>query len=389
MNSLLLRKCTISAVTVALAACNGNSGSSVPGAIGHVAATTNAVPACQGSRIGMAQCDVLLRVGANPDVPGLSPANLQQAYKLTAASATNGTGQIVALVDAYDNPNVASDLATYRTQFGLPVANFTKYNQLGQTNNYPMANAGWGLEIDLDVDMVSASCPKCTIYLVEANSAGWNDLQTAEAEAVALGATIISNSFSGAGANAAFFSTPHKTYLASAGDNGYGIADPADFKRVVSVGGTTLVPAGPPRHWSETVWAHTGAGCSTVAKPLWQTDAGCAFRTANDVAADADPNTGVAAYDSYMYAGWVVVGGTSAPTALLAGIFGLKGNSTIQKGGHTFWIPANQVHLYPILAGNDGACVPAGSYLCTAGTGQFGNYSGPGGWGSPKGINAF
>jgi subtilase family serine protease len=369
----------------------------MPGAIGPTSTSQSSVPtqsrsasavaACQGSRMRRAQCDVLLRVGANPNVPGLSPANLQSAYKLTAASLADGAGQIVAVVDAYDNPNVASDLATYRTQFGLPVANFTKYNQLGQTSNYPSGNAGWGLEIDLDVQMVSASCPKCTIYLVEANSNNWSDLQTAEAEAVTLGATIISNSFSGTGANQAFFNTPHKTYLASAGDNGYGIADPADFKRVVSVGGTTLVPSGPPRHWAETVWHGAGAGCSTDAKPAWQADPSCLFRTANDVAADAVPNTGVATYDSYSYSGWNVVGGTSVSTPLLAGIFGLKGNSTSQNGGRTFWIPAHQVHLYPILSGNDGAC--GGSYLCTAGTGQYGNYSGPGGWGSPKGINAF
>jgi subtilase family serine protease len=335
----------------------------------------------------MAQCDALVRSGADPNLSGLTPANLWSAYKLANLVANHGAGQTVAVVDAFDNPNVAADLATYRTQFGLAAANFTKYNQLGQTNNYPSGSVGWGVEIDLDVEMVSASCPNCTIDLIEATSAGWADLQTAETEAVALGATIITNSFSGTGANQAFFNTPHKTYLASAGDNGYGIADPADFKTVVSVGGTTLSPAGPPRHWSETVWSGTGAGCSTDPKPAWQTDPGCAHRTANDVSAVANPTTGVAEYDTYGNGGWIVTGGTSVGTPLLAGIFGLKGNATSQHGGKTFWIPANQVHLYAILSGSDGNC--GGSYLCTAGTGQYGNYSGPGGWGSPKGMNAF
>jgi subtilase family serine protease len=330
---------------------------------------------------------VLVRVGAGPNIPGLSPAKLQSAYNLTAASLSYGAGQVVAVVDAYDNPNVASDLAFYRSYFGLPTANFTKYNQLGQTSNYPSGNAGWGVEIDLDVEMVSASCPNCTIYLVEANSNGWSDLQTAEAEAVTLGATIITNSYSGSGANHNFFDTPNKTYLASAGDTGYGIADPADFKTVVSVGGTTLSPGPAPRHWTETIWNGSGAGCSTDPKPSWQTDPGCTHRTANDVSADANPNTGVSEYDSYTYGGWLVVGGTSVSSPLLAGIFGLRGNATSQSGGRTFWVPAHQVHLYPILSGNDGSC--GGSYLCTAGTGQFGNYSGPGGWGSPKGILAF
>ena len=98
-------------------------------------------------------------------------------------------------MDAYDNPNVAKDLAKYRSHFGLPKAKFYKYNQDGQQSNYPKGDAGWGVEIDLDVDMVSASCPNCTIYLVEANSNDTSDTETAETEAVKLGAHITSNSF--------------------------------------------------------------------------------------------------------------------------------------------------------------------------------------------------
>ena len=98
---------------------------------------------------------------------GLHPADFQAAYDLPA---TKGGGQIVAIVDAFDNPNIASDLKTYRSEFGLPAANFTKYNQKGQKKHYPSPDANWGLEEDLDVEMVSASCPKCTIYLIEANS---------------------------------------------------------------------------------------------------------------------------------------------------------------------------------------------------------------------------
>ncbi|MGA8535066.1 MAG: hypothetical protein WB615_13240, partial [Candidatus Tumulicola sp.] len=103
--------------------------------------------------------------------------------------------------------------------------------------------------------MVSAKCPLCTIYLVEANSNQWSDLEAAEKEAVALGATIVSNSYSGSGASQSDFDTKHVTYLASSGDGGYGIADPADFGSVVAVGGT--------RGWTETVWSGAGAGDST------------------------------------------------------------------------------------------------------------------------------
>ncbi|HLY03589.1 MAG TPA: hypothetical protein VKR56_13975 [Candidatus Cybelea sp.] len=373
---------------IALAACNANSSTSMPQTNGQPQ-VAKATAACQGSRAGRAQCDVLVRSGVDPNFAGLTPANLWSAYKLATLVPVHGAGQVVAVVDAYDNPNVTTDLAAYRSQFALGAPNFTKYNQLGQMSNYPSGSSGWGVEIDLDVEMVSASCPKCTIILVEANSTGWSDLQTAEAEAVTKGATIISNSFSGTGANQAFFSTPNKTYLASSGDSGYGIADPADFDTVVSVGGTTLSPAGPPRHWAETVWSGSGAGCSTDTKPAWQADPGCTYRTANDVSADANPSTGVAEYDTYGYGGWIVVGGTSVGSPFLAGIFGLKGNATSQHGGKTFWIPAHQVHLYPVLSGNDGSCSGPHTYLCTAGTGQYGNYSGPGGWGSPKGMGAF
>src|SRR5262249_26748299 len=96
---------------------------------------------------------------------GLGPADLISAYKLPS----NGTGPTVAIVDAFDNPNLATDLATYRSTFGLPPANFTKVNQNGQASPLPATDVGWGEEESLDVDMVSAICPNCPILLVEAN----------------------------------------------------------------------------------------------------------------------------------------------------------------------------------------------------------------------------
>jgi subtilase family serine protease len=332
----------------------------------------------------MAQCDVLVRTGIGPDVTGFGPADLQAAYNFPTA---RGLGQVVAVVDAYDNPNAASDLGTYRSNFGLGTANFTKFNQLGQTTGFPTADTSWGTEIDLDVEMVSASCPLCTIYLVEANTNRFTDLQIAETEAVKLGATIVTNSYGGTGAKRSAYDSQQVTYVASAGDTGFGIDDPADFPRVVSVGGTTLFKGGGSRGWTESVWFGTGAGCSTDPKPRWQQDSGCSTRTANDVSAVADPETGVEIYDSYGAHGWFVVGGTSVSAPLLAGAFGLAGNSTLQNGGRTFWNQQHQRHLYPILNGGDGSCSP--TYLCQAGTNQFGNYSGPGGWGSPNGVGAF
>ena len=181
---------------------------------------------------------MLVRRGVSPNTPaGYGPADLQAAYNLP--SSTKGSGQVVAVVDAYDNPNVSSDLALYRSTYGLPAASFTKYNQTGQTKNYPQGNSAWGTDIDLAVEMISASCPNCTIDLVEANSSSVSDLEQAESEAVALGAHVVSNGFTGTGFDRSYFDDKGVEYLAPSGDGGYGsVSEPAAFASVVAVGGT-------------------------------------------------------------------------------------------------------------------------------------------------------
>jgi subtilase family serine protease len=332
------------------------------------------------------QCGVIiLKMGVQPDLAGWGPSDLQAAYNLPSSS--KGSGQIVAIVDAYDNPNVASDLAKYRSYFGLPPANFYKYNQYGEQGNYPQScagNDGWCLEIDLDVEMVSAACPNCTIYLLEANDG--NSLGTTEKEAVALGAHIISNSWGWGPISESDFDTPGVVYLVAAGDSNYGVGLPAEFPSVISVGGTILAKHGP--KYKEIVWPFTGAGCAqSFAKPSWQHDPGCTRRTENDVAAVA---WDVAEYDSYNYNGWITVGGTSISTPLIASVFALAGNASSQDAGKKFWTLTKQQrkkYLHAISEGSDGYC--GGSYLCTAATGQYFTYSGPTGWGTPNGIGAF
>lgn len=382
---------------LAFAACNGGGNSSVPGAPGQVGAqavhiphwqaTHSAVPACAGSRIGQAQCDVLITTGVHPNTAGLSAANLEDAYKLP--STTKGKGASVYIVDAYDNPNVASDFAEYRSVMGLPVGTLNKYNQEGQKSNYPQGNTGWGVEIDLDVEMVSASCPNCTVNLIEANSNGGSDLGASEKEAVALGATIVSNSYTGGGLDGSDYDTAGVTYLASAGDSGYGLLDPAAFGSVVAVGGTALSPnTASKRGWNEVVWQDSGGGCSTESKPSWQKDPDCSSRTGADISAQASGE--VAEYDSYGEGGWFLVGGTSVSSPFIGGVFALAGNSTKQNGGENFWKLSKKKikkDLYYVSSGNDGSC--GGEYLCTAGTKQFGDFSGPTGWGTPHGIGAF
>jgi len=391
-------------VALAVAACNAGGVSNLPGApSGNASSQNHSIPqwkatgaakqVCPDVARGYAQCDALvLNNKIGPNVAGWQPADFQSAYKLP--SATKGKGQIVAIVDAYDNPNAASDLAAYRSEFGLGTANFTKYNQKGQTSNYPSGNQNWGLEEDLDIEMVSAVCPNCTIYLIEANSNGTNDLQTAEAEAVTLGAHIVSNSWGCPGSNncddPSYFDTKGVAYLASGGDGGYGTQAPAALASVIAVGGTVLSKSG--SNYSETAWVDAGAGCASgVTKPSWQKDPKCKYRTMDDVSAVA---WNAAEYDTYGYHGWFTVGGTSVASPLTAGVIGLAGNASKMNAGEEFWkIKKHKVskELHDITSGDDARCPASlqGTYLCDAGTKQFGQYSGPTGWGTPLGVKAY
>jgi hypothetical protein len=392
---------------LALAACNAGGYSNIPstGVAGTAVAPSHAIPEWQAKHLahaacpqvpGQANCTALIddvkpgpidhgiqpQVGQN--VSGWWPSDFQTRYNLPSGS--KGSGQIVAIVDAYDNPNVASDLAAYRSNFGLGTATFTKYNQNGQTSGFPQGSTGWGLEEDLDVQMVAAVCPKCTIYLIEANGADQSDLQTAEATAVSLGAHIVSNSWGCFGnnncVNGSYFDTPGVVYVASSGDSGYGTQGPAALATVVSVGGTVLAKSG--STYSETAWHSAGSGCATgITKPSWQHDTGCSYRTMNDVSAVAQS---VAEYDTYGHGGWITVSGTSVSSPMIGGIYGLAGNASSQNAAQGLWKLNKKKHkkeLHDITSGSNGTC--GGSYLCTAGKG----YDGPTGWGTPNGIKAF
>ncbi|MEW2038959.1 hypothetical protein AB0885_17975, partial [Streptomyces sp. NPDC005534] len=195
-------------------------------------------------------------------VSGLSPANLHSAYNLPS---TGGSGLTVAVVDAYNDPNAAADLAAYRTQFGLSACTkangcFKQVSQTGSTTSLPTNDTGWAGEEALDIDMVSAVCPNCNIVLVEANSANDTDLGTAENEAVALGAKFVSNSWGGAEASSqtsedtAYFKHPGVAITVSSGDEAYGAEYPATSQYVTAVGGTALTTSSATRGWSESVW---------------------------------------------------------------------------------------------------------------------------------------
>jgi subtilase family serine protease len=366
-------------------------------ALPSLAAAKPTMHVCGPQAAGIARCHAIVvsdghgQPQATATPSGYAPADLQSAYKLPSGVA--GAGQTVAIVDAYDDPNAASNLATYRAQFGLPACTttngcFRKVDQTGGTS-YPRGNSGWAEEISLDLEMVSAVCPNCHILLVEASSSSFANLGTAVNTAARLGANAISNSYGGSefsselSADASYFDHPGIAITVSSGDNGYGVEYPAASQYVTAVGGTTLTRASSTaRGWTETAWSGAGSGCSAYEpKPSWQLNSGCAHRTVADVSADANPNTGVAVYDTYHAGGWLVFGGTSVASPIIASTYALAGNEpSLTFGSYPYGHAAS---LFDVTSGSNGSC--GGSYLCTAGAG----FDGPTGLGSPNGSGAF
>ena len=386
-------------VVTALAACNSALNSVTPGSVASSSFAPTAAargmwprpgPAmrlCAAVHPGFARCQAWVRTdiaGKKPDeMPnGYAPSDLQAAYNLASFSRSRGGGTTVAIVDAFDDPNAASDLSVYRAEYGLPPCTasngcFMKYQFAEKTNT------GWAGEESLDVDMVSAICPNCKILLVEAASPSTRALSAAETYATAR-ANYVSNSWSGNEGGKAYdrdYKVSGVAITAATGDSGYN-ADaqwPAILPWVVGVGGTDLTSVSPR---SESAWAGSGSGCSTIyATPRFQhgIDTGCADRAQSDVAADASPNTGVAVYDSFHQRGWEVFGGTSVATPIVAAVFALAGRASSNNPGNLY---AHSSSLNDISTGNNGNC---GAPLCEAGVG----WDGPTGLGSPNGITAF
>ncbi len=375
----------------------------VTGHLYPVAGHHDYAAACANPTAGHMSCMALVRTNvtahaqaAHPDaIPagvGYGPSNLQSAYALP--SSTAGSGQTVAIIDAFNDPNAASDLATYRSDAGLPACGsgcFSVVNQNGAASPLPPSagTTGWDVEESLDIDMVSAICPLCHIILVEATSPTTQNLGTAVNAAVNLGAKYVSNSYGGSESSSdpstdtSFYNHPGVAVTASAGDGGFGVEYPAASQFVTAVGGTSLSTASNARGWTETVWNGTGSGCSADdAKPSWQTDTGCARRTVADVSAVADPNTGVAVFDTFSQGGWLEVGGTSASSPIIASVFALAG--TPAAGTYPSSYPYSHTsNLFDVTSGSNGSCSPA--YLCT---GEVG-YDGPTGLGTPDGTAAF
>jgi hypothetical protein len=375
---------------------------------------------------------------------GLRPQDLHSAYELPTSAPTE---QTIAIVDAYNDPNIEADLGVYDKAFGLPACThtngcFTKVNQEGASGPLPEAEGGWAVETSLDVETAHAICQNCHILLVAANNEGPYSLGAAEDTAAALGADEITNAW---GAPEEYLPVseldlkhPGVVITAAAGDYGFDnwlveprLADRADYPAaspyVVGVGGTRLELAADGTRASEVVWNGDGAGgsgCSYVIEaPRWQQEVpdwpvGCEYRRAvADISADADPYTGVAVYDSYSLVErtrghkepfeWGTIGGTSLGSPLIAATFALAGGA----GGVEY--PAESLyervlsetnHLHEVVSGSNGECSSydhetglancsigeeaescSSQPICLAGP----SYSGPGGLGTPEGIGAF
>ncbi len=399
------RRFTLWVVPIALAGCL----ILVPGALAKSKLAFRAVRygriarACAAPTVGRAACSALVRVpvpaaaaseaGVRPysagdgspesgPAGGLTPTQLADAYGYEPNA--GGSGQTLAIVDAYDDPNIEADLQTFDQQYGISACTsangcFRKVSEIGSATALPEADkSGWSLEISLDVEVAHSTCPQCKILLVEARNPGFKDLAKAVEEAAALGATEISNSYGGS--EAGFGASERTAYdhpgiviTAATGDEGYydwtrlngkkknppGAPDaPATLPSVVAVGGTTLYLDEAGKREREMVWNGNGAldssafaegasggGCSTLftAQP-WQQDApgfaetGCGDkRLAADVAADANPDTGFDIYDSYDCgeecekdkdgSDWLTIGGTSLSTPLISAMYALAGGS--------------------------------------------------------------
>ncbi|MDX6220943.1 MAG: hypothetical protein QOJ48_2624 [Frankiales bacterium] len=356
--------------------------------------TTGSKKVCSTAKTGDAACFAQVRTkGATPAATtswggrGYSPAQLTTAYGLSG-----GSSALVAVVDAYNNPNAAADLNSYRGLFGLGPANLTIVNQNGSTTGLAAGDAGWGQEEMLDLEMVSAICPACPILYVGAKSASFTDLGTAVNTAVAQGAKVVSNSYGGNESSSEisiqsqYYTHPGVAITVSSGDSGYGVQSPAAFNTVTAVGGTSLTLNADGTRKAETVWSGAGSGCSAyISKPTWQHDTSCSRRTVADVSAVADPNTGVAVYDSYGSTGganWYVFGGTSVAAPIIGAVYALSGNTTGTPASLAYTNPT--ATLFDVTSGTNTRKCRFG-YLCTGVVG----YDGPTGFGTPKGTAAF
>ncbi len=310
---------------------------------------------------------------------GYSPNAIATTY---GYSTTGGAGSTIAVVDAYSDTTISTDLAAFSTQFGLRQCTasnhcLTVVNQTGGTSTAPAprGTTGWALETSLDVEWAHALAPNADILLVEATTNRDTDLFAAIRYAATKAQYVTmawgGTEFAGESALDAAFANSTVSYFAAVGDTSSELSYPATSPDVVAVGGTTLMVTSATGAWkSETAWATAGGGCSRyeTAAPAQarypsydQQGANCAGRRAvPDLSLDANPSSGVAVYDTVGYPGWIVAGGTSAATDMVAA-------HAAEAGAHVdaTFVYGGKINLYNVSVGSNGHPCQSGYNLCT------------------------
>ena len=332
---------------------------------------------------------------------GLPPSAIKSVYNLSGLSPTSnaGAGQIIAIVDAFNDKNALADLNVFNAEYGYPaLSTCTSLTQAGacfevsEPSGKPANNADWGLEESLDIEWAHAEAPGAKIVLVEAKTASNANLDAAVTGANNLGATEVSMSWGGGETSSetgtdSLFTHAGTFYTASSGDSGHGVIYPSSSPNVIAVGGTTLNGCSGTScsgFTSETSWGDGGGGVSTVETiPSYQKNyTGPVFGAATitaltggkrgdpDISFDGNPSSGVSIYDSTAFegqSGWFTVGGTSVGAPNWAGILaaGAAAGSTALQGNAAIYSGGYKTNLRDVTSGTNGTC----GTDCTAGTG--------------------
>ncbi|MEO5610268.1 MAG: hypothetical protein ABIQ61_11375 [Ornithinibacter sp.] len=362
----------------------------------HTEFTCQAPPSSSSARCLVRQWQDSAGRSVGPaDVPGtpLESVDIRDAYNLDGTSAR---GRAVAIVAARGYPDLEADLAVYRAAQGLPACTagggcLRVVNQRGGTDPPPVLE-GWPVEQALDVDAVSATCPDCQIVVVQADTADIADLGRSVVTAAGMEAVVaISNSYTtrldqSDRKYGALFHHPGIAVTAAAGDDGPGRPGyPASSTFVTAVGGTLLLRApATARGWTEAAWSGTGAGCSKKNSPLQgqlSLVTACRGRAVADVAAVADPSSGLAVFGpTESGSAWMVLGGTSLSSPIIASVYALAGAPGDTPNESPYLAPDNSVN--DITGPPEPGCT---SVLCAAGVG----WDGLTGLGTPDGLGAF
>lgn len=277
---------------------------------------------------------------------GLDPTQIFHAYGIDQLGCSHtgtwgdstlcGSGQTIAIVDAYGYPTAESDLSVFSNQFNFPACTQANHCLVIQPMGGTVRNdQGWALESALDIQWAHAVAPGAKILLVQAQSNNFGDLLSAVDYAASYpGVHQVSMSWGGSEFSSEslydyHFQVPGVTFFASSGDSGAGVEFPAVSPNVISVGGTKLNVDTLGNVNSETAWSGSGGGVSNYEPlPSYQSTYGItnSGRSVPDVSYNADPNTGVPVYDSYGYkgsSGWFQIGGTSAGSPQWASIISI------------------------------------------------------------------